>query len=313
MGWQAPNMDGHTIAVTGASSGIGLWITLLLARAGADVVLLCRDTRRGERVATALRDEVRGASARVVRIDTSDLTSAREAGAALARLPRLDALVNNAGLVGGPARREVSADGHELTLATNALGHLALTHEVLESLERSSGRVVWMGSMSAKLVRPAPDDLELEHGYSPWRAYAQSKLVTHALGFELHRRLAARGSTVRSLVAHPGYSLPALAPSAGTLFAPPRPTALDRLQYPWAQGIDRGALPAVYAATAPEALSGQFHGPRGGLRGEPALSGGVAGVEGAGSHGTGGPGRRSVDPVVGAAVWSFATRACGLT
>lgn len=313
MGWQAPNLDGRTIAVTGASSGIGLWITLFLARAGADVVLLCRDTRRGERVAAALREEVEGAHTRVVRVDTSDLASARAAGAELTRLPRLDALVNNAGLVGGPARRELSADGHELTLATNALGHLVLTHEVLESLERTSGRVVWMGSMSAKLVRPSPDDLELERGYSPWRAYAQSKLVTHALGFELHRRLVERGSRARSLVAHPGYALPVLSPGVGSLFTPPRPTALDRLQYPWAQGTDRGALPAVFAATSPSALGGQFYGPRGGLRGEPALSGGVAGVEGSGSHGTGGPGRRSVDPLVGTAVWSFATRACGLT
>jgi NAD(P)-dependent dehydrogenase (short-subunit alcohol dehydrogenase family) len=216
-------------------------------------------------------------------------------------------------MVGGPAEREVSVDGHELTMATNALGHLALTYEALDVLDRTSGRVVWMGSMSAKLVRPAPDDLELVRSYTPWRAYAQSKLVTQTLGFQLHRGLTARGSAVRSLVAHPGYSLPVLAPEAGAVFTPPEPTAVDRLQYPWAQGHDRGALPAVFAATSPEALGGQFYGPRGGLRGEPALSGGVEGVPGAGSRGSGGPGRRSIDPLVGAAVWRFASRACALT
>lgn len=313
MVWQPPRMDGRTVAVTGASSGIGLWITLLLARAGAEVVLMCRDTERGERVASALREEVEDVRARVLAVDTSDLASSHAAGAELARFPRLDALVNNAGLVGSPAEREVSADGHELTLATNALGHLALTHGVLDALDRTSGRVVWMGSMSAKLVRPAPDDLELERSYTPWRAYAQSKLVTQALGFELHRKLTERGSAVRSVVVHPGYSLPVLAPSAGAVFTPPEPTSVDRLQYPWAQGHDRGAMPAVFAAVSPEALGGQFYGPLGGLRGEPALSGGVEGVPGAGSRGTGGPGRRSIDPLVGAGVWRFASRACGLT
>ncbi|MBR8743968.1 SDR family NAD(P)-dependent oxidoreductase [Nocardiopsis sp. MG754419] len=310
--WRPPRLDDRTIAVTGASSGIGLWIALHLARAGAEVVLLCRDTARGERAATALREEVPGARTRVVRVDTSDLSSAHEAGATLGRLPRLDALINNAGLVIAPAHRQVSVDGHELTLATNALGHLALTHGALGALERAGGRCVWMGSMSAKLVRPTPDDLELERSYAGWRAYAQSKLVAQALGFELQRRLAERASTATGLVAHPGYSLPVLAPQAGPVFTPPTPTTLDLLQFPWAQGNDRGALPAVYAATSPHARGGQFYGPRNGLRGDPVVTGGIAGVAGAGHTGMGGPGWRSVDPVVGAAVWRFAARACGL-
>jgi NAD(P)-dependent dehydrogenase (short-subunit alcohol dehydrogenase family) len=84
MVWQPPRMDGRTVAVTGASSGIGLWITLVLARAGAEVLLLCRNTERGERVASALREEVDGALARVVAVDTSNL--ARSPGWSEARL-----------------------------------------------------------------------------------------------------------------------------------------------------------------------------------------------------------------------------------
>lgn len=309
-----PRGDGKTFAVTGASSGIGLWIALQLARAGAEVVLLGRNTDRAARAEKAVRQEVPSARLSTIRLDTADMASVRTAGAELEALPRLDALVNNAGMLPASRERRTSVDGHELTLATNTLGHFLLARTALPRLAKAgdAARVVWMGSMAAKLVRPTPGDLELEHSYTPWRAYAQSKLLMQALGFEMHRRLTDIGSPVRSLLAHPGYSLAVRAPALGEAVVPGEPTVTDRLQFPLAQGQDRGAWAAVRATLDSEALGGQFYGPRGGLRGEPVLSGASAGTPGEDRGGLGSPGWRSTDPRVGAAAWEFASRACGL-
>ncbi|MBE2998886.1 SDR family NAD(P)-dependent oxidoreductase [Nocardiopsis sp. HNM0947] len=309
-----PAAQGRTVAITGGSSGVGLWTALRLAEAGADTVLMCRGLDKGEQAADAIRSAVPGASVRTVHVDTSSGDSVRAAAAELRALPRLDALVNNAGLLISPKERQVSVDGYELTLATNALGHVLLTREVLPQLEKSgdSARVVWVGSMAAKLTRTTPDDLNLERGYNPWLAYAQSKLVMQAAAFELHRRLTAAGSPVRSLVAHPGYSLAVRSEPLGEAAPEREPTPAELLQYPLAQGQDGGALPVVRAAVDPEALGGQFYGPRGGLKGEPVVAGGVEGVPGAGHGGLGGPGKLSVNPVVGRACWAFASRAWGL-
>lgn len=311
---EPPRADGKTIAVTGATSGIGLWTALQLAQAGAEVVLMGRSADRTERAQDAIRQQVPSARLSSIRLDTADLASVRAAGAELVALPRLDALVNNAGLLPAPRERRTSVDGHELTLATNALGPFLLTRTALPRLAKAgdAARAVWIGSMAAKLVRPTPDDLELEHSYTQWRAYAQSKLLMQALGFELHRRLTDTGSPVRSLLAHPGYSLAARAPALGEAAAPGDPTLADRLQFLVAQGQDRGAWPAVRAALDPQALGGQFYGPKGGLRGTPVLSGASAGTPGEDLGGLGGPGWRSTDPRVGATAWEFASHACGL-
>src|SRR3954453_20944272 len=190
-----PRLDGRTVVITGANSGIGLAAARALGRAGARVVLAVRDTAKGEQAATTIDGE-----REVRRLDLADLGSVR--AFADAWDGDLDVLINNAGVMATPERR--TADGFELQIGTNHLGPFALTNLLLP---RIADRVVTVSSGGHRMGTIRLDDLNWHRGgYQRWRAYGQSKLANLLFMLELQRRLAEAGSSVRALAAHPGYA-----------------------------------------------------------------------------------------------------------
>ncbi|MEU1047568.1 oxidoreductase [Streptomyces sp. NPDC005897] len=258
----------RVFVVTGAGSGLGLATARALAGRGGHVILAVRDERKGRRAAEAVLAGQPGARLEVRRLDLADLDSVRAfAGQVRAEHPRLDVLVNNAGIMAPP--RRLSPQGHESQFACNHLGHFALTGLLLDLLaEGKDPRVVTVTSTNHRQGRLFLDDLTGERHYSPMAFYNQSKFANAVFGQELHRRLAEAGSPVRSVLAHPGYSATDLQTSA--------PVGMVRLLFgrvlrPLAQSAERGALAQLYAATDPGVRSGEFIGPDGPgeLRGGP--------------------------------------------
>ncbi|MFE9621705.1 oxidoreductase [Streptomyces sp. NPDC006527] len=264
-----PDQTGRVHVVTGATSGLGLATTRALVRVGAHVVLAVRDPEKGRRTIAELTAEQPGARLEVRRLDLADLDSVQAFADGLrADHARLDVLVNNAGVMAPP--RTLSAQGHELQFAANHLGHFALTGLLLDRLSAGRDpRVVTVSSINHRQGVLRFDDLGGERGYRPMAFYNRSKFANAVFGRELHRRLTAAGSPVRSLLAHPGY--------ARTNLQFDGPVRLYRVLFGhlggplFAQPADRGALPQLYAATAPEARGGEFIGPDGPgeLRGSP--------------------------------------------
>ncbi len=257
---QIPDQSGRLAVVTGANSGLGLVTARELARKGAHVVLAVRTPAKGEAAAQQIRSAAPGASLEVRELDLGALASVRAFAAALtAEHPTLDLLVNNAGIMMTPAGK--TADGHELQFGTNHLGHFALTGLLLEALTAApAARVVTLSSIEHKPGHIHFDDLQLERGYAARKAYQQSKIANAIFGIELDRRLRASASPVLSVLAHPGYSATNLQTSG--------PTGLLALagrvgNAVIAQKVDRGALPQLHAATAPDVQGGQFFGPSG--------------------------------------------------
>jgi NAD(P)-dependent dehydrogenase (short-subunit alcohol dehydrogenase family) len=282
--------------VTGANAGLGFFTAARLAGAGAHVVLSGRSAERLDAASAAIRSARPAASVETLVIDQSSLGSVAAGSERLLASEPFDGVVANAGMVHPPRTRRESADGNELVLATNLLGHFALLGRVLPHLAERA-RVILVGSLSTRLSTFRVDDLQLEHGYDPWRAYAQSKIATQAFGFELDRRLRAGGLPLLSVVAHPGYSIGGRTPVVPGVHEPSRGTLFtDAFQAPFAQGKHRGAEIVLHALTASEVESGQYWGPRYLTRGEPTLQV---------------PTRVSTDPVIGDRVWAFAERATG--
>jgi NAD(P)-dependent dehydrogenase (short-subunit alcohol dehydrogenase family) len=258
-----PGQSGRTAVVTGAGSGLGLEAAGVLAARGATVVLACRDTGRAEQAAGLIRAGAGGADVRVVRLDLASLASVREAaGEIRASCPRLDLLINNAGVMRPPYQR--SADGFELTFATNHLGHFALTGLVLDRLLETPGsRVVTVSSVGHWDGVMRFDDLQFERGYRADDAYAQSKLANLLFTYELAARLRAAGSRTIALAAHPGVARTGLFrwdpwPVRAALSPVLRP-----LMFWMVHSARLGALPALRAATDPSAQAGEYYGPGG--------------------------------------------------
>jgi NAD(P)-dependent dehydrogenase (short-subunit alcohol dehydrogenase family) len=259
---QIPDQSGRTAVVTGANSGLGLSAARELARHGAKVVLACRNTEKGAAAVGAIEAAVPGARVELAELDLGSLASV-EAFAGAFRAGHgaegLDLLINNAGVM-APPRRE-TADGFELQLGTNLLGHFALTGRLIGLMEgREDARVVTLSSNAHKMGTIDFDDLQSERDYKRWSAYGQSKLADLMFALELDRRLRAAGSQIRSVAAHPGYA----ATNLQTAAAP----AVDRLvmrmtNLVMAQSADMGALPTLYAATFPGLEGGSYVGPDG--------------------------------------------------
>ncbi|MFD7665013.1 SDR family NAD(P)-dependent oxidoreductase [Streptomyces sp. NPDC059788] len=267
-----PSAEGKSFLVTGGNAGIGYFVAEQLAGTGATVVLGSRDPAKAEVAEACIRARVPGARVRHIRLDLADLGSLKAAADTLA-LDHLDAVVHNAGVaLDDPPRRE-TGDGHELMFGTNHLGHFALTGWLAPLLAAApAARVVTVGSFAAKSERLDLDDLQSTgDDYRPKRTYGRSKLAQMYFGLDLDRRLRATGSTVRSLVAHPGGALDSLTPSRPPLHVR---TSGERLRGLPAgllvQGKDAGAWPVVRAVLDPMATGGQLWGPRVfGLRGMP--------------------------------------------
>ncbi|MFE0137418.1 oxidoreductase [Streptomyces sp. NPDC059037] len=265
---QIPDQSDRVFVVTGANSGLGLATTRALARKGANVILAVRDEAKGRRAVAEITAGQPDAQLEVRRLDLADLDSVRDFADGLrADHARLDVLINNAGVMAPP--RTLSAQGHELQFAANHLGHFALTGLLLDQLSAGDNpRVVTVSSANHRQAKFFFDDLSGERKYSPMGYYNQSKLANAVFGWELHKRLTAAGSPVRSVLAHPGYTLTNLQTSS--------PVGMVKLLFgkilsPLAQTPDQGALSQLYAATAPDMEGGQFIGPdgMGELRGAP--------------------------------------------
>ncbi|MCX4551252.1 oxidoreductase [Streptomyces sp. NBC_01387] len=274
-GWNAndiPDQSGRTAVVTGANSGIGLVTARQLARHGARVILACRSETRGKEAESLIRREVPGAQAECVPLDLADLSSVREFASGLPA-ERLDLLVNNAGVMALPYGR--TADGFETQFGVNHLGHFALTGLLLPRLLATPGsRVVSVSSGLHALSNIDINDLNSEGNYRRWIAYGRAKTANLLFIHELSRRLSAAGSGTVAAAAHPGYARTNLQ-TAGVRMEGRK--AAERLvelgNGLLAQPAEVGALPSLYAATAPGVRPDSFTGPRIlGWRGAPAPS-----------------------------------------
>ena len=276
MSWTAaaiPDQSGRLALITGANSGLGLETARALLARGATVVLGCRSRSRAEAARRELLSAQAGAGGAVdvLELELADLSAVRRAAAELAdRYGRLDLLINNAGLMAPP--RLLTRDGFEMQLGVNHLGHFALTLALLPLLRgRPDSRVVTVTSGAQYFGRIRFDDLQGERRYDRWAAYGQSKLANVMFALELQQRLRSQGDAVLSLAAHPGLARtnlqPASVAASGSWFEP----LAYRLMGPLFQSAAMGALPQLYAATAPEAAPAGHYGPDqlGGLRGWP--------------------------------------------
>src|SRR3954447_12930954 len=201
-----PAQQGRVAVVTGTNSGLGFVTARELARAGATAVMTSRHPARGAAAEQRLRAAVPGADVKLESLDLASLGSIRSfAGRVSAAYGGVDVLVNNAGVMAIP--RATTADGFEMQLGTNHLGHFALTGLLLPSLlKRPGSRVVTVSSAAHKVGTINFDDLLGHKSYFSWRAYAQSKLANLLFAYELQRRLAASKATTISIAAHPGYA-----------------------------------------------------------------------------------------------------------
>jgi NAD(P)-dependent dehydrogenase (short-subunit alcohol dehydrogenase family) len=259
-----PDQSGRTAVVTGASGGLGLETAEVLAGHGAAVVLAGRDLGKTERAADRIRSAAAGASVLVVHLDLASLASVGEAaGQIRAACPSLDLLINNAGVMAIP--REVTEDGFERTLATNHLGHFALTGLLLgRMLDTPGSRVVTVSSNGHRMGDGVMhfEDLQLTRGYKPWPAYYQSKLANLLFTYELQRRLTEAGAGTIALAAHPGNARTDLWRHSRLDQALYRPM-LRPLTFWFAQSAHMGALATLRAATDPAAGGGEYYGPPG--------------------------------------------------
>jgi NAD(P)-dependent dehydrogenase (short-subunit alcohol dehydrogenase family) len=255
--WSVANMPsqaGRIYLVTGGTSGIGYETAKALAAAGAQVVIAARDPQRGQSAIESIRQESADARIRFEALDLGDLAAVRAFGVRLNEaLPHLDGLINNAGIM-EPPTRGVTADGYETQFGVNYLGHFALTAQLLPLLRKAEApRVVTLSSIAARGGDIHFEDLQFEREYDSMDAYRQSKLACLMFALELQRRSDAAGWGITSIASHPGVSRTNLLPSQG------RKLPMSFLF----QSAAEGAVPTLYAATAPDARGGSYYGPTG--------------------------------------------------
>jgi NAD(P)-dependent dehydrogenase (short-subunit alcohol dehydrogenase family) len=255
-----PSQTGRVAVVTGANSGIGWHTALELARAGSDVILTVRSEDKGHTAVESIRRLLPRARVRAELLDLANLQSIRAFAERMKREPRLDLLVNNAGVMSVP-KREVTKDGFERQLGTNYLGPFVLTGLLFPILRRSPWpriTTVSSGAANMGLRRINFDDLQWEKSYSPWKAYCQSKLADLIMTVELARRLSAKGIAMLTTAAHSGYARTNLQTSG-----PGKAQGLvERLAERIAsQDAAQGALPTLRAATEPDAELLSYYAP----------------------------------------------------
>ncbi len=249
-----PDLTGKIVIVTGANSGIGYETVRALARKDATVVLACRNREKGEAAIRRVDQEYPGAKTILMRLDLSDLASVRcFADEFASHYNRLDILINNAGIMAIPFGK--TADGFETQFGTNHLGHFALTGLLLKLITCTpKARVVTVSSSMHLFGKIDFANLNGEKHYHRQGAYAQSKLANLLFTYELQRRFDHTGVDTIAVAAHPGWTETNLQVHWKVLWT------FNSLagQRPW-----MGALPTLYAATAPDVQGGEYYGPRG--------------------------------------------------
>ncbi len=252
------DLAGKIYLITGGNSGIGLEAAKMLAAAGGDIVIACRNPQK----AAAAVDEIAAvASGEVeeVSLDLSSLASVRQAAEEIkTRFSKVDALINNAGIMQTPQLE--TADGFEMQIGTNHLGHFLFAGLLFDRVEAAQGRIVILSSIAHKYGKIHFNDLMLTKGYDPTTAYTQSKLANILFAFELDRKLSAAGSPVSCIACHPGYSDTQLQSTGPAGFLNALYKLTNRLM---AQSAYRGAIPTVLSAAGEGALSGAYYGPTG--------------------------------------------------
>ncbi|BDI22537.1 SDR family oxidoreductase [Herbiconiux sp. L3-i23] len=262
------NLSGKLAIVTGASDGIGLRVASRLARAGADVLMPVRNEKKGQDAARRIRDDVAGARIEVRTMDLSSLASVRGFADELLRDGRpVDILINNAGVM-TPPTRQVTVDGFELQFATNHLGHFALVGSLLPLLKAGRAHVTSQVSIAANTGAINWDDINWQNSYNAGRAYGSSKIAFGLFAAELDRLSAAGGWGIRSNLSHPGVSPTNLLAAQPQMGRPSVTTEWRVISWLSRHRIllgtpESAALPAVLAATSPDAKGGQLYGPRG--------------------------------------------------
>src|SRR5882672_4662886 len=291
---EVPGQQGRLAVVTGANTGLGFETARVLAARGASVVLAVRDTEKGKAAAARIAGTAPGADVTVQPLDLASLDSIRAAAGELrARHPRIDVLINNAGVMFTP--KQTTRDGFELQLGTNHLGHFALTGLLLEQMLPVPGsRVVTVSSLAHRLrARINFGDLQSQRSYRRVAAYGQSKLANLMFTYELARRLSGAATTTTiAVAAHPG-----LASTELSRYTP----AIVAFSYALvSQKAAMGALPVLRAATDPGVAGGQYYGPGGllGARGYPELA-----------HSS----RRSRDTATQRRLWTVSEELTGVT
>ena len=259
-----PDQAGKITVVTGANIGLGYETVKALALKHAQVILACRDIEKGNTARDQVHHSVPDALIEVVRLDLASMDSIRQfAGAFKANHDQLHILVNNAGVMATP--RYTTADGFELQFGTNHLGHFVLTGLLLDVLLKTHlSRVVTVSSLAERFVPINFNDLMGEKSYNRWTAYCQSKLANLLFAYELQRRLKSAGAATISLAAHPGFAatnLRAKLRAQGT----PLFHRITGFVFDWVSqaSAEKGALPQLYAATAPGVQGCDYYGPDG--------------------------------------------------
>ncbi|MET8123806.1 SDR family oxidoreductase [Micromonospora sp. NPDC005189] len=263
-----PDLTGKLAVVTGGSDGLGLGLAARLARAGAEVVLPVRNPAKGAAALDAVRAAAPGAVVSTRELDLASLDSvAALADTLLGEGRPIHLMINNAGVM-TPPTRHTTAEGFELQLGTNHLGHFALNGRLLPLLRAGRARVTTMSSSAARSGRLDWDDLQSTRRYAAIRSYNASKLATLHFGLELDRRSRAGDWGIVSNVAHPGTTMTNLyasGPNLGRSRPSLHHSVMNRLAR-WGilvHSVDAGLLPALYAATSPQAQGGRFYGPDG--------------------------------------------------
>ena len=271
-----PNLAGGLALVTGASDGIGFHIAARLARAGAEVIMPVRNQAKGEAAAQRIRERIPNAKLDIRALDLASLESVAGLTGEMLREGRpVNIQINNAGIM-TPPNRQLTEEGFELQLATNHLGHFALTARLLPLLRAGAARVTTQVSVAANRNAVRWDDINWAQGYNPMKAYSSSKIAVGLFAMELHRRSATEGWGIRSNLSHPGVAATNLLSAQPQMGRPKDTPQVKLIRALSRRGILAGtaesaALPAVYAATSPDAKGGHFYGPGGfqHLRGAP--------------------------------------------
>ncbi len=267
MGWNAadiPELTGKVAVVTGANGGLGLESSKALAAKGAHVVMAARDQEKANAARDGIMAAHAAASLEIVELDLASFESIRAAAKRIVEShPKIDILINNAGLMAMPERR--TADGYEMQFGVNHLGHWLFTSGLMKSIVAAdAARIVTVTSTAHHMGRRVdPANVNLEGNYSPWGAYGRAKLANFHFGLGLQREFDKHGLAAQSLIAHPGLShtnlqVHTVEEGGGGWSAPFWAWMAARTGMSAADG----ALSQLRAATDPKAKGGEFYGPR---------------------------------------------------